>query len=303
MTPLTYVDGRFVPEHEAAISVLDHGLLYGDGVFEGIRAYDGRVFRLDAHIDRLFASAHALRLSLPLSREDISAAVLETCRRNAIRDGYVRLVVTRGVGDLGLSPRSCHRPSLIVIARPRVALYESASTGIRLCTSSLRRPAVDALSPAVKSLNYVNNVLARMEAHDRGCDEALLLDADGYVAEASADNIFAVDDQGLVTPPASSALRGITREAVVELAREMGIPCAERRMTLYDVWTAREVFVCGTAAEIVPVVSIDNRSIGSAEVGDVTDRIRGAYAALVRSSGTPIAHAAAPEGTRLEEAV
>jgi branched-chain amino acid aminotransferase len=288
MTPATYVDGRFVPETDACVSVFDHGLLYGDGVFEGIRAYNGRIFKLERHVERLFASAQALRLRIPASFEDVCAIVVATCVRNGIRDGYIRLVVTRGPGDLGVSPHTCTTPRLIVIARPGIALYGVRTGGITVCTSSLRRPASDSLPPMLKSLNYVNNVLARMEANDRGADEALVLDAEGYVAEASADNIFIVDRDGLATPPVTAALSGITRETIVEIARDAGIPCIEKRLSLYDVWTAREVFVCGTAAEIVPVATVDHRTIGSAAPGPTTRTVMDRYAALVRSTGTPI---------------
>jgi len=201
-----YVSGRFRSDEEATVNVLDHGLLYGDGIFEGIRAYNGRVFKLDRHIDRLFDSAKALRLELPFARHEIIEIVLETCRRNAITDGYIRLVVTRGIGGLGIDPSSCHRPEVIVIARPVLSFYREASRGIRLVTSSLRRPSPDTLSPSIKSLNYVNNVLARMEANEHGADEALLLDVNGYVAEATADNIFLVTRQGLATPRTATNL-------------------------------------------------------------------------------------------------
>jgi len=288
MAVMTYVNGRFVPEDQATVSVLDHGLLYGDGIFEGIRAYNGRVFKLERHIQRLFASAQALRLTVPATFDDLCQIVVSTCARNHIHDGYIRLLVTRGVGDLGVSPRSCAAPQIIAIARQKMSLYEGHPRGIKVCTSAFRRPATDALSPSLKSLNYVNNVLARMEANDRGADEALMLDADGYVAEASADNIFIVDRDGLVTPPVTAALPGITRETVIELARSDGVACAERRMSLFDVWTAREVFVCGTAAEIVPVSSVDERTIGDGSTGPMTKALMDRYGVLVRSTGTPI---------------
>jgi len=287
MTNSIYAGGRFVNGEEAAVSVFDHGLLYGDGIFEGIRAYNGRVFKLARHLDRLFDSAQAMRLAMPWSRADLEAIVLETCARNAILDGYIRLVVTRGRGDLGIDPRSCRAPELIVIARPSIALYASGA-GISMATSSFRRPAPDTLSPAIKSLNYVNNVLARMEANDRGADEALLLDGQGFVAEASADNVFIATGDGLVTPPCATNLKGVTRETVLEIAGRLGIAAAERPFTLFDVWTAREVFVCGTGAEIVPVLKVDGRSIGGGEVGPMTTRIAEAYFAHVRETGTPI---------------
>jgi branched-chain amino acid aminotransferase len=294
MARTIYVSGTFRSDEDATVNVLDHGLLYGDGIFEGIRAYNGRVFKLDRHIDRLFDSAKALRLNVPLSRHEIEHIVLETCRRNAIVDGYIRLVITRGVGGLGIDPGSCRHPQVIVIARPIISFYREPSQGIRLVTSSLRRPSPDTLSPSIKSLNYVNNVLARMEANDHGADEALLLDVNGLVAEATADNIFLVTRQGLATPRTATNLDGITRETVLEIARELGMPYEERPFSLFEVWTAQEVFVCGTGAEIVPVVSVDGRTIGSGNVGPTTREIVDAYARLVRSTGTPIAAVAVP---------
>ena len=290
MARTIYVSGRFCSDEAATVNVLDHGLLYGDGIFEGIRAYNGRVFKLDRHIDRLFESAKALRLELPLSRQDFEHVVLETCRRNDITDGYIRLVVTRGTGGLGIDPSTCGNPEVIVIARPILSFYREPSRGIKLVTSSLRRPSPDTLSPSIKSLNYVNNVLARMEANDHGADEALLLDVNGYVAEATADNIFLVTRHGgLATPHTATNLDGITRETVLEIARDLGIPYEERPFSLFEVWTAREVFVCGTGAEVVPVTSVDSRAIGSGEIGPTTRAIVDAYARVVRSSGTPIA--------------
>jgi branched-chain amino acid aminotransferase len=292
MTNIIYAGGRFVDGEQATVSVFDHGLLYGDGIFEGIRAYNGRVFKLDRHLDRLFDSAQAMRLALPWGRADLEAIVLEACARNAIVDGYIRLVVTRGRGDLGIDPRSCRAAELIVIVRASMSLYASRA-GISVVTSSFRRPAPDTLCPAIKSLNYVNNVLARMEANDRGADEALLLDGQGCVAEATADNVFIATGEGLVTPPCATNLKGITRETVLEIAARLGIPAAERPFTLFDVWTAREVFLCGTGAEIVPVLKVDNRPIGGGEVGPITRRIEEAYFAHVRASGTPIPAVAA----------
>jgi branched-chain amino acid aminotransferase len=283
-----YVNGTYHAEDAAAVSVLDHGLLYGDGVFEGIRAYNGRVFKLERHVERLIDSARALRIELPLSAPALAGVVVDVCRRNAIVDGYVRLLVTRGRGDLGIDPRSCSGPQVIAIARPQISLYRDRGQGIAMVTSSFRRPTPDSLSPSVKSLNYVNNVLARMEANDRGADEALLLDASGYVAEASADNVFIVTARGLVTPPTATNLAGITRETVMEIAADTGLPCHEGFFNLFEVWSAREVFVCGTGAEIVPVTSVDRRVIGDGNVGPVTTGIMKAYRQVVSTTGTPI---------------
>jgi branched-chain amino acid aminotransferase len=289
MNGLIYVDGAFQPAASAAVNVLDHGLLYGDGIFEGIRAYNGRVFRLERHIERLFDSAKAIRLDIQLSPHAVEQIVLETCRQNLILDGYVRLVVTRGIGDLTLSPVTCRTPSLIVIARQVASPFTSdVRDGITAITSTFRRNAPDALSPAIKSLNYLNNVLARLEAHDAGADEAILLDREGYVSEGSADNVFIVTERALVTPPTSTNLRGITRESVLRLAEELGIRTEERRFALFDLWTAREAFVCGTFAEVAPIASVDGRVIGSGEPGPTTRRIMAAYGELVRTSGTPI---------------
>jgi len=293
---IIYALGAFRPAADAAVSVFDHGLLYGDGVFEGIRAYNGRVFKLERHIERLFESAKAIRLQIPASPDEVAALVVETCRRNDVVDGYIRLVVTRGAGGLGIDPSSCPHPNLVVIARPRVTLYtRKPNEGIRVVTSSFRRNAVDATSPAIKSLNYLNNVLARIEATDRGADEALLLDRDGHVAEATADNVFIVTERALVTPPASTNLRGITRETIVRLAEELGIRAEEKSFALFDLWTAREAFMCGTMAEVVPIASVDGRTIGSGAPGATTLRLMAAYGELVRSTGTPIPRAATTE--------
>lgn len=288
MDEAVYVDGSFVPAAEAAVNVLDHGLLYGDGVFEGIRAYSGRVFRLEQHVERLFASAHAIRLQLPGTRQDIAAAILATCRHNDIVDGYIRLVVTRGTGDLGLDPRSCRQPRLIIITRRSLVIHPDRDRGIKVVTSALRRNAPDAASPQIKSLNYLSSVLARIEAIDRGADEALMLDAHGYVAEATVENLFIMTERGLATPPTATNLSGITRAAVMELASSLAIRCEERPFTLFDVWTSREAFLCGTAAEIVPIASVDGRQIGAGGVGHATARIVRAFGELVRSTGTPI---------------
>ncbi|HEX7136506.1 MAG TPA: branched-chain-amino-acid transaminase [Vicinamibacterales bacterium] len=292
MDGIVFAAGKFGPAASAGVSVFDHGLLYGDGVFEGIRAYNGRVFKLERHIERLFDSAKAIRLEIPASRDDVAELVRETCRRNDIADGYVRLVVTRGAGDLGIDPRSCPRADIIVIAKEVRALYgQRPLKGVTLVTSALRRHAPDVLSPSIKSLNYLNNVLARLEANDKGADEALFLDHNGYVAEATVDNFFIVVDRTLMTPPTATNLKGITRETVLELAMDLGIRTEERYFTLFDVWTAREAFMCGTMAEIVPVATVDGREIGSAGAGvpgPMTARLAAAYERTVRSTGTPI---------------
>jgi branched-chain amino acid aminotransferase len=288
---LVYVSGAWRTAAEASISVFDHGLLYGDGIFEGIRAYNGRVFKLERHIDRLFDSAKAIRLDIPHSHAEVCELVVETCRRNGIHDGYIRLVVTRGPGDLGIDPRKCAKAELIVIAR-QLTMYAAAAKGIKVVTSTFRRNAPDATSPSIKSLNYLNNILARIEANDRGADEALMLDGQGYVAEATVDNFFIVTDHALLTPPTATNLKGVTRETLLSLAATLGIKADEKPFTLFDVWTSKEAFICGTGAEVVPVLSVDDRIIGSGVIGPVTGRIVAAYHELVRSQGTPIQPAA-----------
>ncbi len=283
-----YVDGKFVPQSEARISVFDHGLLYGDGVFEGIRAYNGRIFKLEQHVNRLFHSAKAIDLKIPHSKEEMASIILETCRKNDMKEGYLRPVITRGPGDLGLDPRKCKRgPSVVVIAQPGIALFRSEK-GLRMTTSSYRRVPPQSLSPSIKSLNYLNNIMAKVEANQYGVDEALLLDIHGYVSEASAENFFIVKNHTIITPWSSTNLPGVTRETVLELAPQLGLKPEERLFALYDVWAADEAFLTGTAAEIGPVVELDGRQIGDGKPGPVTKGIMKAFRDLVTSTGTPI---------------
>lgn len=283
-----YVDGKFVPQSEAKISVFDHGLLYGDGVFEGIRAYNGRIFKLDQHVNRLFHSAKAIDLKIPYTKEEMANIILESCRKNDIHDGYLRPVITRGPGDLGLDPRKCKRgPSVVVIAQPGIALFKG-DKGLRMTTSSYRRVPPQSLSPSIKSLNYLNNIMAKVEANQYGADEALLLDIHGYVSEASAENFFIVKNHTVITPWSSTNLPGVTRETVLELAPQLGLKPEERLFALYDVWAADEAFLTGTAAEIGPVVELDGRQIGDGKPGPVTKSIMKAFRDLVMSTGTPI---------------
>lgn len=285
-----YIDGEFLPEADAKISVFDHGLLYGDGVFEGIRFYRGRVFRLAEHIDRLYDSAKAIHLTIPMSREEMTEAVLATIRTNELEDGYVRLVVTRGPGGLGLSPYRCEKASVIVIASS-ISLYpeEMYETGLVVATCATRRPNHDALSPAVKSLNYLSNVMAKVEAIAAGADEGVMLNAAGYVAECTGDNIFVVKNGKVSTPPVyAGSLDGITRRAVMELIERKGLDLREVEMSRYDLYTADEVFLTGTAAEVVPVRKYDERIIGNGEPGPVTRGIMADFHELAGSSGTPI---------------
>lgn len=290
-TPLQiYIDGQFYPESDAKISVFDHGLLYGDGIFEGIRFYNGRVFRLEEHIDRLFDSAKAIHLHIPATREEIIEMTLATIRKNDLRDGYVRLLVTRGVGKLGLSPYQCEKASIVVIASA-ISLYpaEKYEKGLILATCSTRRPNHDALSPAVKSLNYLSNIMAKVEAIASGAEEGVMLNAAGYVAECTGDNLFTVKKGILYTPTVSSgSLYGITRGVVIELIAAAGLELREVEMSRYDLYTADELFLTGTAAEVVPVVEYDKRIIGSGQPGPITRRLIADFRNLVQTTGTSI---------------
>jgi branched-chain amino acid aminotransferase len=285
-----YIDGKYYDEKTAKISVFDHGLLYGDGIFEGIRAYNGRVFKLKEHIDRLFYSAKAILLKVPKSPGEITGAVIETCRRNRIRDGYIRLLVTRGMGTLGLNPTRCKNPSVIVIA-DRIQLYpkELYEEGMEIVTAATTRNLHSAVNPAIKSLNYLNNILAKIEANNAGCEEAILLNAEGYVAECTGDNVFIVKGGQLFTPPLSAgALYGITRGVVMDLAREDGLTATEPNLTRYDLFNADECFLSGTGAELIPVVKIDGRVIGTGKPGPVTRRLVEQFRSLTKSSGESI---------------
>lgn len=285
-----YIDGEFFDKENAKISVFDHGLLYGDGVFEGIRFYAGRVFRLDEHIRRLYDSARAIAMEIPMSREEMTDAVLATIRANNLRDGYVRLVVTRGTGDLGLNPLLCPKPTVIIIASV-ITLYpqEKYEDGLTVVTCATRRITHGALSPMVKSLNYLNNVLAKLEALQAGAGEGLMLNEQGYVSECTGDNIFLVRDGALLTPPISSgALAGVTRGVVFEIAAELGVPITEPMITRYDIYTAEECFLTGTAAEVIPVVRLDGRLIGPGKPGPITRQFIARFHELTASTGTPI---------------
>ncbi|HEY2569035.1 MAG TPA: branched-chain-amino-acid transaminase [Candidatus Udaeobacter sp.] len=285
-----YIDGKFYAEAEAKISVFDHGLLYGDGVFEGIRFYNGRVFRLEEHLERLWDSARSICLEVPMTMRAMTEAVLETIRQNHLRDGYIRLLVTRGIGNLGLNPTQCKSPSVIIIAAT-IALYHEDfyRKGLTVVTCATRRSNPAALNPAVKSLNYLNNVMARIEANLAGADEALMLNDAGNVAECTADNVFIVKHGQISTPPVTAgALRGITRSLAFEIAAELGIGVKEADITRHDVFVADECFLTGTAAEIVPVVVVDGRSIGNGKPGPITTRIIAKFREVTRETGTPI---------------
>jgi branched-chain amino acid aminotransferase len=285
-----YIDGKYYDRQNAKISVFDHGFLYGDGVFEGIRAYHGRVFKLAEHVERLFYSAKAILLKVPLTPEQLTRAVVETCRKNKLRDGYIRLVVSRGVGSLGLNPHKCPKASVIIIA-DKVQLYpvEMYQRGLELITVPTTRNLHSALNPAIKSLNYLNNIMAKIEAINGGCEEAIMLNAEGYVAECTADNIFLVKGGQLQTPPLSAgALYGITRRVVMELARQNGLEVSEPNLTRYDFFNADECFLTGTGAEIIAAVKLDGRVIGSGQPGPVTGKLVAQYRRLTQVSGEPI---------------
>jgi len=286
-----YIDGSLYDKDDAKVSVFDHGLLYGDGVFEGIRAYNGRVFRLEEHVERFFDSARGILLDFPLSREEAAAAIVDTVRASGLKDAYIRAVLTRGAGDLGLDMRKCKRPTFIIIV-DKIALYPEAvyRKGLDLVTSSLRRPAADVLNPAIKSLNYLTSILARAEATRAGAHEAVLLNQQGHVAECTGDNIFMVHGGRLRTPPLwSGILGGITRAVVLDIARgKLGLEAVEDVCTTFDLYRADEVFVTGTGAEVIGAVRIDGRVIGNGLPGPVTQRIVSAFREYANSNGTPV---------------
>ena len=286
---MIYIDGQLVPETEAKISVFDHGLLYGDGVFEGIRFYNGRVFRLEQHIRRLYDCAKSVLISIPMTPSEMIKATCETVAANRLQDGYIRLVVTRGVGPMGLSPYKCPRPSIIIIAST-ITLYpkEAYENGLTMATVATRRPSHDILSPQVKSLNYLNNIMAKVEAIQAGAEEGLMLNDVGLVAECTGDNLFIIRDGVISTPPLTAgALDGITRGVVFEIARDLGIPIRERDLSRHDIFTADECFLTGTAAEVIAAVKLDQRSIGSGKPGALTQKIIARFRELTATTGTP----------------
>ncbi|MDX2110414.1 MAG: branched-chain-amino-acid transaminase [Verrucomicrobiota bacterium] len=283
-----YINGVFYPKDEAKISVFDHGLLYGDGIFEGIRLYKKCIFRLDEHLERLEYSAKALMLSLPWTRQQISDATCAACRENNLTDGYIRLIVTRGAGTLGLDPFTCKDPQLIIIA-DSISLYpeEFYTKGLKVITAPTRRVNPAALPPMVKSLNYLNSTLAKIEAINLGYMEAIMLNDQGYIAECTGDNIFIIHKGTLLTTPVSASnLKGVTRGVVLDIAKGMGIPVLETNLTRYDVWIADECFLTGTAAEVIPVVEVDGRTIGHGNPGPITARFLHAFHQRVSEDGT-----------------
>ena len=282
-----YLNGEYVDQKDAKISVFDHGLLYGDGVFEGIRIYDGCVFKLVEHIQRLEHSAKAILLDLPLSRVDLIEAVCETCRLNELSNGYLRLIVTRGVGSLGLSPDGCGPASVIIIADD-IQLYPKKlyEIGLKIISVPTRRINSSALPPAVKSLNYLNNIMAKIEAKRVGFQEALMLNDKGEIAECTGDNVFVISEGKIYTPPLDAgSLRGITRAAVIDLAEKNGYQCREQALTRYDLWTADECFLTGTAAELIPCVEVDHRMVGKGKPGEITRLLMKKFSEKVRSDG------------------
>lgn len=278
--PVVYVDGNWLNKSDASVSVYDHGLLYGDGVFEGIRAYDGVIFQFKEHLERLYDSAKSIRLQIPLSPEEMTNAVVDTLKRNELRDAYIRLVVTRGVGDLGVDPRKCKTPSIFVITEYLNPTYGTVAkeNGISVIISSVRRDMVDATTHEIKSLNYLNSVLAKLEATDAGVDDALMLDRSGFVSEATTTNIFVVKNRELFTPTtAAGILPGVTRKRVLKLARELGYNTYEKGLTPYEVTSADEAFLTGTLAEIVPIVKVRGIEIGDGKPGPITKSIMEAF--------------------------
>ena len=290
--PLIYIDGVYYPKSQAKISVYDHGLLYGDGVFEGIRAYNGVVFKLKEHVDRLYDSAHAMMLQIPVAKGQMVQSVIDTLHKNKLHDAYVRLVVTRGVGDLGLDPRKCPKPSIIIIADTiTVHSEEAKAKGITTIISWIRRDPVDATTHEIKSLNYLNSVMAKIEANISGVDEAICLDKNGSVCEGVGENLFIVKNGKIFTPPSSvGALPGITAIAVVELARKLGYTLTETNITPYQLFNADEVFFSGTAVEVIPIREVNKRQIGNGLPGPVTKKIMAEFQKMVLNSsqGVPV---------------
>jgi branched-chain amino acid aminotransferase len=291
MGKLVYLNGNFVKREEACISIFDHGLLYGDGVFEGIRAYDGNIFKLKEHLERLYRSAKVISLDIPIKIKDMEDSVVQTVRKNELQDVYIRLVVTRGEGDLGLSPDKCKKPTIIIIA-DKIKLYpeEFYKKGLKIITASTRRNIPEALNPRVKSLNYLNNIMAKIEANLAGVPEALMLNREGYVAECTGDNIFIISRKGIVftPPPYLGTLTGITRRTIIDICKEKGMGVEESPFTLFEVYNARECFLTGTAAEVIPVVNVDGRAIGNGEPGEITKNLIDEFRKITKVLGTKI---------------
>jgi branched-chain amino acid aminotransferase len=284
---LIYMNGKLVKKEDARVSVFDHGLLYGDGVFEGIRSYNGLVFKLKEHIDRLYASAHGISLEIGMTKAQMQKAILDTLKANKLKDAYIRAVVTRGVGDLGLDPRNCPKPTIFIIT-DKIRLYpeEMYRKGLKIVTVPTRRNIPEAVNPQIKSLNYLNNILGKIEAIQAGVTEAVMLDQGGFVTECTGDNIFMIKGKTLITPPVSAGiLSGITRAAVLELASKVGLKTDERMITRFDLYNADELFLTGTAAEIIPVVEMDSRRINGGAVGALTLKLTAAFRGVTKKDG------------------
>ncbi|MFA5793787.1 MAG: branched-chain-amino-acid transaminase [Candidatus Brocadiia bacterium] len=286
-----YLNGKFYTDRDqATVSVYDHGFLYGDGIFEGIRVYNGRVFKLEEHIKRLYLSARSILLKIPIPQEKMRQLVVETCHRSGLKDIYIRLVVSRGKGDFGLDPRKCPVPTILIMA-DKIALYppEKYKQGLKVMTSSIRRNRPDTVNSQVKSLNYLNNIMAKIETFKYGADEAIMLNDEGYVSEATADNIFILKNGKLYTPPAYlGILEGITRATVMEIAAKMGYETIETPFTVHDIYTSDECFLTGTGAELIPVIEIDERSVGDGKPGKHFLKLMTAYQKMTHSQGTPV---------------
>jgi branched-chain amino acid aminotransferase len=284
-----YIDGKYLAEDQAKISVFDHGFLYGDGVFEGIRAYNGRIFRLKEHLDRLYDSAKTIDLQPPLSKDEMAEVICEVLRRNNLTNAYIRPIISRGMGDLGLDPRKCPKPSVIVIAVTWGAMYgDLYDKGLRAVTVSVRRNPAEALPPNVKSLNYLNNILAKIEANYKGGDEAIFFDTNGYISEGSGDNLYVVKNGEIITPPTLNNLRGITRMVLLELAKSLGITVKEQNIGYFDLYSADEMICTGTAAEVAPITWVDGRTIGTGKTGPVTRQLMAAFKTVTETEGYPI---------------
>lgn len=292
MSRLIYLDGKLVPAEEAKVSVFDHGFLYGDGVFEGIRCYSGVIFKLKEHIKRLYESANSIMMKIPMTQEEMEKAHVDTVAANGLKDAYIRTVVSRGKGDLGLDPRKCPVPTVVIIA-DTISLFpkEMYDKGVKMITSAVRRTAVDAHNAQIKSLNYLNNIQGKIAAIQAGVAEALMLNAEGYVAEGVGENFWIIKDNVLITPPKHAGiLAGITRSTVMDIAQKGGYRVVEDMITLHDVYTADEAFMSGTAAEIVPVIEVDMRTIGTGEPGPVTRWIIREFREVAKTIGTPVVY-------------
>ena len=286
---IVYIDGKFVPTSQATVNVYDHGFLYGDGVFEGIRAYNKKVFKLDEHVARMFRSAEKIGLKPPVSEKVFRDLILETCRRNKISDAYIRPIFSRGIGELGISARTCKNPSAIIIVKPvDPTIKKPEEKAFRLITSSYLRTPPTCLNPNVKSLNYLNNILAKMEAENKGVNEALLLDVNGYVSEASAMNVFIIKKGPLITPPIDTILEGITRASLIDIAKQKRYKVVEQKFKIDDIYSSDEMFLTGTLAELVPVIELDGRKISDGKPGKITRELMQAFSEYARNTGINI---------------